>query len=64
MWSLVIARDLFEAFEQRGLFDVEAARRYRESVLEPGGSKDARDLIRDFLGREYNFYAFQRWVNS
>ena len=64
MWSLVIARDLFEAFEKNGLFDLDAARQYRKTVLEPGGSKDAIQLIRDFLGREYSFEAFERWVNA
>jgi thimet oligopeptidase len=64
MWSLVIARDLFEAFDESGLFHQKVAKRYRECVLEPGGVKDALDLIRDFLGRTYNFGAFKRWVNS
>lgn len=64
MWSLVIARDLFEAFEKNGLFDKKTATRYREAVLAPGGSKDAAVLIRDFLGREYDFGAFEKWVNA
>ncbi|HVS09050.1 MAG TPA: M3 family metallopeptidase [Planctomycetota bacterium] len=62
MWSLVIAKDLFSRFEG-GLMDPELAARYRRAVLEPGGSKDAAELVRDFLGREYAFEAWEAWLN-
>lgn len=64
MWSLVIVRDLCGAFKESGALSREAARRYREAVLNPGGSKDAVDLVRDFLGRAYTFDAFERWLNA
>ncbi len=64
MWSLVIVRDLFEQFETSGLFDKDVARRYRECILEPGGTRDAADMVRDFLGRDYRLKAFQDWVNE
>ena len=64
MWSLVIVRDLFEQFEQRGLFDREIAARYRACVLAPGGTLDAAELVRNFLGRDYSFEAFRAWVNE
>jgi thimet oligopeptidase len=64
MWSLVIAKDLFSAFDPSNLFDSAVATRYRDLVLAPGGSKDAAELVRDFLGREYSFDAFERWVNE
>ncbi len=63
MWSLVIAKDLFSKFEQEGLLNTKTARRYREMILEPGGSKPAADLVQDFLGRPYSFDAFERWLN-
>ncbi len=62
MWSLVIAKDLFSAFEQKGLMDIETAGRYRDQVLGKGGAKDADVLVQDFLGRAYSFDAFERWL--
>src|SRR5207245_10331472 len=64
MWSLVIAKDLFGAFRREGLMNPETAIRYRKSVLEPGGGAKAADLVRDFLGREYDFRAYEEWLNA
>jgi thimet oligopeptidase len=63
MWSLVIAKDLFGVFRRKGLLDREAAMRYRKAVLEPGGSRPAKDLVRDFLGRDSSFDAFAAWLD-
>ena len=62
MWSLVIAKDLFSAFDPDNLFDTEVAHRYRDCILAAGGSKDAADLVADFLGRPDNFDAFEAWL--
>jgi thimet oligopeptidase len=62
MWSLVIAKDMLSAFEHDGLMDAETTRRYRDCVLAPGGTKDAADLVRDFLGRQYSFDAFEKYL--
>jgi len=64
MWSLVIAKDLFSAFDRDDLFDTSVAHRYRDRVLAPGGSRDAADLVADFLGRPYDFAAFQAWLDD
>jgi thimet oligopeptidase len=64
MWSLVIAKDLFSAFDSNDLFDAEVAGRYRDRVLAPGGSGDAADLVADFLGRPYTFDAYAEWLAS
>ncbi|HYV67739.1 MAG TPA: M3 family metallopeptidase, partial [Myxococcales bacterium] len=64
MWSLVIAKDLFGAFRREGLMNPSVALRYRKAVLEPGGGAKAADLVRDFLGREYDFGAFEEWLNA
>jgi thimet oligopeptidase len=62
MWSLVIAKDLFTPFEQHGLFDAETAARYRRAVLEPGGGRPAAGLVTDFLGRPYDYRAYEAWL--
>lgn len=62
MWSLVIAKDLFSAFDADDLFDPVVAGRYRDRVLAPGGSRDAADLVADFLGRPYTFDAYAAWL--
>jgi thimet oligopeptidase len=64
MWSLVIAKDLFSAFDPANLFDAAVAGRYRDTVLARGGSADAADLVADFLGRPYSFAAFARWLEQ
>jgi thimet oligopeptidase len=64
MWSLVIAKDLFSAFDPDNLFAPETAQRYRDTVLAPGGSRDAADLVEDFLGRPYTIDAFTRWLEQ
>jgi thimet oligopeptidase len=62
MWSQVIAKDLFSAFDPGDLFAPGPARRYRDRVLAPGGSRDAADLVSDFLGRPYDAAAFEAWL--
>jgi thimet oligopeptidase len=64
MWSLVIAKDLFSVFKKEGLLNPAPAQRYRRTVLEPGGSKPAAALVRDFLGRDYDFAAYQQWLDA
>jgi thimet oligopeptidase len=64
MWSLVIAKDLFGPFRAAGLMDPAVARRYRETILEPGGSKPAAELVKDFLGRPHAFEAYEEWLNA
>lgn len=63
MWSLVISKDLWGQFKPAPMDQV-TARRYRQEVLRPGGSKDAAELVRGFLGREYSFDAFDAWLRA
>lgn len=58
MWSLVIAADMHSEFEKYGLRNSKLAQHYRDTVLAPGGKKDAAELVEDFLGRPYGFDAF------
>ncbi|MCC7013114.1 MAG: Zn-dependent oligopeptidase [Planctomycetes bacterium] len=62
MWSLVIAKDLFSRF-QPNLMERGVAQHYRETILAAGGTKDANELTRDFLGRDYSTEPFERWLN-
>ncbi|RKG80571.1 peptidase M3 [Corallococcus exercitus] len=64
MWSLVIAKDLFTVFQTKGLLNPEPAQAYRRAVLEPGGSDDAARLVHQFLGRDYDFRAYEAWLNK
>ncbi|KNX37608.1 M3 family metallopeptidase [Luteipulveratus halotolerans] len=61
-WSLVIAKDMFSAFDTGDLFASAVAQRYRDRVLVPGGTKDAAVLVSNFLGREYTFDAYAAWL--
>jgi thimet oligopeptidase len=60
----VIALDFFAQFDPGNLLDGDAGSRYRKAVLEQGGSKPGREMVRDFLGRDEDFAAFSRWLNE
>lgn len=62
LWSKVFGLDMFSAFDEQGVTNVEVGRRYRHEILEKGGSEDAFELLRAFLGREPNNEAFLRHV--
>lgn len=62
-WSLVIARDLLTGFAA-GLMDAEAAPAYRREILEPGGRRDAADLVAGFLGRAFTVDAYREWLGA
>jgi len=63
MWSLVIAKDFFSQFDSHDLLSPGVARKYRDTILVPGGSKPAGQLVEDFLGRPFNFKAWEEWLN-
>jgi thimet oligopeptidase len=63
MWSLVIAKDLLTPFEKTSLMDTKVTYAYRDTILVPGGAKDAAALVHDFLGRDYDFKAFERYLS-
>jgi thimet oligopeptidase len=62
MWDKVIAEDFFEQFDSKNLLAGDAPLRYRRTVLEPGGSVSANDLVQNFLGRPQSMRALQRWM--
>jgi len=58
LWSKVYAQDIWSVFEKEGILNETVGLKFRKSVLEPGGSKDALELVENFLGREPNNTAF------
>jgi thimet oligopeptidase len=64
MFDKVIALDFFAQFDPEDLLGGDAGARYRKTVLEQGGSKPAKQLVRDFLGRDEEFAAFSKWLNE
>jgi thimet oligopeptidase len=63
MWSLVIAKDMFSQFDRGNLLAPAIAHKYRDAVLVPGGSRPAREMLQDFLGRPTSFTAWEDWLN-
>jgi Zn-dependent oligopeptidase len=59
-WAEVLSADAFSLFEERGVFDSDAGRAFRENILEQGGSADAMDLYVGFRGREPTIDALLR----
>lgn len=64
LWDKVIAEDFFAQFDPHNLLASETAMRYRRTVLEPGGSMSANDLVRNFLGRPQQLAALKRWMGE
>jgi thimet oligopeptidase len=64
LWDKVIAEDFFSQFDHNNLLAGPAPMRYRRTVLQPGGSVSANTLVKNFLGREQNMDAFQKWMGE
>ena len=59
-WAAVLAADAFSAFEAAGIFDEETALRFREEILEVGGSRDIMEAYVAFRGRKPTLDALLR----
>jgi len=51
-WAEVLAADAFAAFEEAGIFDPATAARFRQEILEIGGSRDIMQAYVAFRGRK------------
>ncbi|WP_456268418.1 oligopeptidase A [Kushneria sp. AK178] len=51
-WAEVLSADAWSAFEEAGVFDQATGMRFRTSILEQGGARDAAVLFQKFRGRE------------
>jgi oligopeptidase A len=59
-WAELLSSDAYAAFEEAGVFDPATGRRYREQILEVGGSRPALDSFKAFRGREPRIDAMLR----
>jgi oligopeptidase A len=63
-WAEVLSADAYAAFEEtadaEGLPSVKTGRKYREAILEAGGSRPAMDSFKAFRGREPTLDALLR----
>ena len=63
-WAEVLSADAYAAFEETvgddGLPNAETGRRYREAILEAGGSRPAMESFKAFRGREPSIDALLR----
>ena len=51
LWAEVFGQDMFSRFLEEGVLSPEVGMDYRRKVLEPNGTKDADEMLADFLGR-------------
>jgi oligopeptidase A len=63
-WAEVLSADAYAAFEettgQDGLPNVQTGRKYRQAILEAGGSRPAIESFKAFRGREPSLDALLR----
>ena len=58
----VIAIDFYAQFNHDKPLEGPMAKRYREAVIDPGATKPAAELVKDFLGRPQNMDAYKAWI--
>ncbi|MFA5834970.1 MAG: M3 family metallopeptidase [Bacteroidota bacterium] len=64
MWSLVIAKDFFSLFDKSNMMKSDIAKKYRDLVLARGGSKPADSMVKEFLGRDFNYDGWKKWLEN
>jgi thimet oligopeptidase len=65
LFSQALSRDLFNEFiKTNDQAENQGVQRYRQIVLQKGSSKDAEEMIAEFLGRDYNLKAYGHWVSE
>ena len=52
LWAEVLDCDAFQCFKEEGLLNKETGKRYRQNILEKGGSDDLMELYRRFRGSD------------
>jgi oligopeptidase A len=59
-WAEVLSADAYSLFEEQGILNPEAGRRFRDEILAVGGSRPAAESFRAFRGREPSVDALLR----
>ncbi len=52
MWSEVLDADAFDLFKQKGIFNKQVAKSFRDNILSKGGTEKPMELYKRFRGRE------------
>jgi peptidyl-dipeptidase Dcp len=59
-WAEVLDADAFEFFQTSGIFNREVAKKFREHILEKGGTEHPMELYKRFRGQEPDVGALLR----
>ena len=51
-WAEVLEADAFSLFKEKGIFNPEVAKSFRNNVLSKGGTEEASELYRNFRGHD------------
>ncbi|MGA9855112.1 MAG: M3 family metallopeptidase [Gammaproteobacteria bacterium] len=60
LWAEVLAADAYSAFEETGVFNRATGKRFLDTILGQGGSREAMELFVEFRGRQPTLDAFLR----
>ncbi len=67
LYDKVMALEFFRQFatDSADMLNGKTGQRYRREVLEPGGSRPARELVKAFLGQEHvSMNALREWIGK
>ncbi len=59
-WAEVLDADAFEFFQTSGIFNRDVAKKFREFILEKGGTQHPMELYKQFRGQEPDVGALLR----
>jgi peptidyl-dipeptidase Dcp len=59
-WAEVLDADAFDLFSEKGIYDPETAKKFRDEILSRGGTDDPATLFRNFRGRDPDTQALLR----
>lgn len=59
-WAEVLSADVYSYFEEKGIFNADAGKRFLDSFLSQGGVRPESDMFKEFRGREPSVEALLR----